>query len=131
MDALEAAQFASMLAGFYGGLAKQVDDYLGANIGKIDPGQEQDLSDKLNLLLAYSNKFADLSDGIAFAGADDYFQKVKDATGQITDSLDHIGKVDKLINISAGLVGLGEGIVTKNGGGILSSLQAIAQSIKA
>jgi hypothetical protein len=130
MDALEAAQFASDLADRYQDFAVNIKNFLHDNIGKINNDEEHTLSGNLNQLLAYSNQFAALSDRIAFAGADDYFPKVNAATGQISDALNKMNTVDKIINITAGVIGLAEGILTQSGGGIVSSLQTIAQSIK-
>jgi hypothetical protein len=131
MDSLKAAEFASNLAQYYQDLADKTEDFLYVNRRKISKVQEHDLSSQFNQLLSYSNKFAALSDGIAFTGADEYFQKVLDANTQITDALNTMKTVDKVINITAGVIGLAENLVTENGGGILNSLETIAQNIKA
>ncbi len=129
MDVVQAAQFANDIGRFYQTLAGQIGDYLHQNIGIISDSQMSILSDDQTRTISYSNTFFALSDTIAFAGADDYFQKVKAATGQITASLEHIQKVDKIISISAGVIGLGAGIVSQNGGMITGALQSIEQSI--
>ena len=130
MDKVQAAQFANSTGRFFQILAGQVGDFLHQNIDTLSDQQISILSDDQTKLITYSNTFFSLSDGIAFAGADDYVQKVKDATGQITDSLNKIKTVDKIINISAGVISLAAGIVSANGGAILGSLQSITQAIK-
>ncbi|HLZ88650.1 MAG TPA: hypothetical protein VKQ52_15450 [Puia sp.] len=107
----------------------QVGDYLHDNIGIIGNDQVSILSDDQTRLISYSSTFFALSDRIAFEGADVYFQKVQDATGQISDALKHIDKVDKVICISASVIGLAGGIVSGNTGMIISALQAIKGQI--
>jgi hypothetical protein len=130
MDTVQAAQFANDIGRFYQTLAGQVGDYLHQNIGTISTSQQSILSDDQTRLITYSNTFFSLSDTIAFAGADDYFQKVTNSTAQITDALNHMQTVDKIITISAGVITLAAGIVSQNGSTIIGSLQSIAQCIK-
>src|SRR5258707_7991765 len=130
MDQVAAAQFANLIGRFYQTLAMQIGDYLHENIGIITTDQVSILSDDQTRLISYSNTFFALSDAIAFEGADVYFRGVQDATGQITDSLKHIGKVDKAIAISANVLSLAGGIVSKNTAMILAALSSLKGDIK-
>ena len=130
MDQVAAAQFANLIGRFYQTLAMQVGDYLHQQIGIISNDQVSILSDDQTRLISYSNTFFSLSDSIAFNGADEYFKSVTAATGQITDALNHIDKVDKVITIAANVIALAGGIVSKNTGMITTALSGIKGQIK-
>src|ERR1700755_439337 len=106
MDQVAAAQFANFMARWYQNMASQVGDTLHQSIGNIPDEQARILADDQVRLLSYSNTFFSLSDTIAFQGADEYFKSTQDATGQITDALKHIEKVDKVISITANVIDL-------------------------
>jgi hypothetical protein len=129
MDTVAAAQFANFVARFYQNLAVQVGDYLHNNIGIIPNEKLSILSDDQTRLISYSNTFFALSDTIAFQGADVYFKSVQDATGEISDALKHIEKVDKVITIAANVLALAGGIVSKNTGMMTTALTALKGAI--
>jgi hypothetical protein len=130
MDQVAAAQFANFMARFYQNMASQVGDTLHQSIGNIPDEQARILADDQVRLLSYSNTFFSLSDAIAFQGADEYFKSTQDATGQITDALKHIEKVDKVISITANVIGLAGGIVSKNTSMMTTALTALKDQIK-
>ena len=130
MDQVAAAQFANFMARFYQNMAAQVGDTLHQSIGVIPDSQASILADDQMRLLSYSNTFFSLSDAIAFQGADEYFQSARDATGQIADALKHIDKIDKVISITANVIGLGGGIVSKNTSMMETALMALKDQIK-
>ena len=129
MDTVAAAQFANFVARFYQNLAAQVGDYLHNNIGIIPNEKLSILSDDQTRLISYSNTFFALSDTIAFQGADVYFKSVQDATGEISDALKHIEKVDKVITIAANVLALAGGIVSKNTGMMTTALTSLKGAI--
>ena len=130
MDQVAAAQFANFMGRSYQNMAVQLGDYLHQSIGNIPNEQVSILSDDQTRLISYSNTFFALSDTIAFEGADVYFKNVQDATGAINDALKHIEKVDKVIRISAQVITLAGGIVSKNPGMIGGALSALKDEIK-
>jgi hypothetical protein len=129
MDKVAAAEFANLVGRFYQNLATQVGDTIHQNIGKMGNDQVVVLMGDQTRLISYSNTFYALSDRIAFDGADMYFKSVVDATGQISDALKHIDRVDKVISIAAGVITLAGGIVSRNVGMIASSLQTLQAAI--
>src|ERR1700761_1070874 len=112
MDQVAAAEFANLIGRFYQTLATQVGDTLHQQIGSLSKEQASVLMGDQSRLISYSNTFFSLSDKIAFEGADVYFAKVNDATGQISEAMKHIDKVDQVITISANVIMLAGGIVS-------------------
>ena len=129
MDQVAAAEFANLIGRFYQTLATQVGDTIHQNIGKIGDDQVTVLMGDQARLISYAQTFYSLSDAIAFAGADVYFKKVQDATGSITEAMKHIDKVDKVIGISANVITLAGGIVSKNTSMITTALTALKGAI--
>lgn len=130
MDPVAAAQFANFIARFYQNLGRQVGDFIHDNIGNIAGDRLAILLDDQSRLISYSNTFFALSDAIAFQGADVYFKKVQDATGDINDALKNMQKADKVITIAAGVITLAGGIVSKNGSMITTALTALKGAVK-
>jgi hypothetical protein len=129
MDPIAAAEFANLIGRFYQTLATQVGDYIHEKMGSITKDEFSILSGDQTRLITYSNTFFALSDRIAFDGAEIYFQKVRDAMGQINEALKHIDKVDKVIEISAHVISLAGGIVSKNPAMIKAALSALKEEI--
>ena len=130
MDQVAAAQFANFMARFYQNLARQVGDYIHDHIGDIANDKFTILSDDQTRLISYSNTFFALADAIAFQGADVYFKKVQDATGDINDALKTMQEADTVIIIAANVITLAGGIVSKNGGMITTALTALKGAVK-
>jgi len=130
MDPVAAAQFANFIARFYQNLGRQIGDFIHDHIGDIPNDRLSILSDDETRMISYSNTFFALSDTIAFKGADVYFKKVQDATGDIHDALKHMQKADTVITIAANLIALAGGIVSKNTGMITTALTALKGAAK-
>ncbi len=127
MSEFDYAQFAHSMGDFYQQVGRRMGDYLQNNITAMaaDPGRLRVFYDEQSRINSYANTFYALSDQIAFAGADIYFKSVTDATASLNAAIQKIDGIDKWINFSAAVITLGTSIVSKNGTGILSSVQTI------
>ena len=131
MDTFDYAQFANQIGGFYQQVAHAMGDYLQNNITTLaaDPGQLRTFCDEQSRIISYANTFYALSDKIAFAEASELYRSVLSATAALNTDIRHIEQVDKWINFSAGVINLASAIVSKNGGGITSSVQSIRDAL--
>ena len=131
MDTFDYAQFANQIGGFYQQVAQAMGDYLQNNITTLaaDAGQLRIFCDEQSRIISYANTFYALSDKIAFVGAGELYRSVVSATASLNTDIRHIEQVDKWINFSAGVINLGSAIVSRNGGGIVSSVQAIRDAL--
>jgi hypothetical protein len=131
MDTIDNAEFANDLGHFFQTVAQETGDYLHSNIDTLSRDRIDLLSDEQTRLITYANTFFSLSDAIAFDGSDPYFKAVSAATDQINQNLKTMKDVDKVINITAGIISMASAIVSRNGGGILSSLQGVLNAATA
>lgn len=131
MDTFDYAGFANAMGGFYQQIAHAMGDYLQNNITTLaaSPGQFRVFCDEQARIISYANTFYSLSDQIAFAGADALYKSVTTATAGMNTDIRKIESADKWINFSAGIISLGTAIVSRNGGGILSSIQVIKDAL--
>jgi hypothetical protein len=131
MDTIDNAEFANNLGHFFQTVAQQTGDFLHSNIDTLSRDRIDLLSDEQTRLITYANTFFSLSDAVAFDGSDQYFKAVSAATDQINQNLKTMKDVDKVINITAGIISMASAIVSRNGGGILSSLQSVLKAASA
>ncbi len=130
MGTLEDAQFANQLGHLYQSAAQQIGDYLTNNIDQLTKEEIDTVNSYQTTIINYANTFYSLSDNIAFTGSDVYFNQINDATGQIKDALNHLDNVNKIINISAGIITLAAAVMTGNGPLIVTSIATIVSITK-
>jgi hypothetical protein len=131
MDTIDNAVFANNMGHFFQTIAQQAGDFLHSNIDSLTRDRIDLLSDEQTRVITYANTFFSLSDAIAFDGSDPYFTAVSAATDKISQSLKEMKDVDKVINVTAGIISMAAAIVSRNGGGILSSLQTVLNAASA
>ena len=124
------AQFASQLGNFYQGLDELLDEFLDDNETNISPDQQKDLLAQQSKMIDLSNTFIALSDNIAFQNSATYYKGITDATTAVNTALKKISDTDKVVSIVAGCITLAEAIVSKNGGGVQTSVQSILSAVK-
>jgi hypothetical protein len=130
MGTLEDAQFANQLGHLYQSVAQQIGDYLTNNIDHLTKEEIDTVNNYQTTIITYANTFYSLSDNIAFTGSDLYFNQINDATGQIKDALNHLDNINKIINISAGIISLAAAVMTGNGPLIVTSIVSIVSFSK-
>lgn len=131
MGTTDDAIFANKLGHFYQALAQQLGDFVHKNIGSLSDEKIDALSNDETTLIAYGNTFFSLSDKIAFEQSETYFKGVSDSIDTITVAMKKMNNINKVVGITAGVITLAAAIVTQNGSGIVSSLQAIAGAVNA
>lgn len=130
MAALTAKQLTELANDFLG-MAQAVGDYRYQNFGKLTKAQNKQLSDLHWNLLNYSEDLFTQSAIFVLDDVEGSLGQIKTISAQMTETYKQLGKIQKVIDISAAAATLGAAIFSKNPVAIAGALEALVKSIKA
>jgi hypothetical protein len=122
------SQQAHELAGNFLALALAVGDFRYANWGSLPKPDDRKLADLQWSILNAGEDMLASSATLVMEDVKDSLKRIKSITGQISDTIKSLKDVQKVIDVAAAIVNLGNDVLARNTKGILVGIGALEKS---